>query len=80
LENSKVLIVFNPITHTKDSVKKELEQEGYKHYFSFYFESPVFYENKVLENSDEVWFFGNCEKLPIYDIIKNMGKDCWQMA
>lgn len=64
---------------TKETVKKELKEEGYPH--SFYFgNSGGDFKDLYLKHSDEVWCFGDCSKIYDYTEAKKIGKDIWIMG
>lgn len=76
-----VLIIYNSYQHSKDDIKKDLLEEGYKHNFIFHDtlkgNDDVY---KTLDFADEVWTFGRVTQLPIYELAEERGKDIWQMG
>lgn len=81
MDINNIFVIYNPTQYTKDEIIKDLKEEGYFHNFCF---SKIEYDRKYLENNlnkaDEVWCFGNCEKLLDYSVAKRKGLDIWQMA
>lgn len=66
----------------KDLVVKDLEQDGYKHNFLFGNTGTLELEDKVeyINQSDEVWCFGDCSDTEDLMLARELGKDIWQMG
>lgn len=76
-----VLIIYNSQIHSREEIKKDLQDEGYKHNFIFHDKLKTNEEvYKILDMVDEVWTFGRVESSPIFKLAEERGCDIWQMA
>lgn len=75
-----VIVLIDYVNWDRNRVTNELIAEGYTHNF-FFGNAPVRDDfEKFLDQSDEVWCFGDCKLMDEYKLAKAKGKDLWQMG
>lgn len=76
----KVYIIYNKDFTTKEKIIEEMNEEGYKHYFTFSGSNSAEIGHSFLKEADEVWVWHDCSNINDYKIAKSIGKDIWVMA
>lgn len=62
------------------SVVDELEDEGYVHDFYFGINEELILNLVDMISADEVWCFGDCEGLEVYEHAREFKLDIWRMG
>jgi pentose-5-phosphate-3-epimerase len=75
-----IMIIFNKEQFTKEEIVADLKAEGYKHNFIFANKIDLDYMKDYLKKVDEVWCFGDCEDMWLYEMFSNEGMDIWNMG
>lgn len=74
----KVYIIYNKEQFTKDQIITDIRSEGYAH--NFYFDDKENYQLDYIEESDEIWIFGEVREYISYKFATELGKDIWTMG
>jgi hypothetical protein len=75
----KVLIIYSPLTHTKQTVIDDIVKEGYKHDFKFAIDVGDLELLEYIDEADEIWCFGEVRNDPNYVLAEKFGGDIWRM-
>jgi hypothetical protein len=75
----KVLIIYSPLTHTKQTVIDEIVKEGYKHEFLFALDVGDSELLERIQEADEIWCFGDVTSDQNYNLAMQHGGDIWIM-
>lgn len=77
-----IYIIANTKQFKRDDIVAALQAEGYKHNFFFGcgLTNVIVDIDREMAKADEVWTFGDCEKLFEYQYAKETGKDIWRMG
>lgn len=74
-----ILIIYDKNKFTKDSIVSDIKEEEYQHNFVFYDSFDIEDTFEYLKRCDEVWTFGDCDKLDAYKSAIVFGSDIWRM-
>lgn len=74
-----VVVIIDNMRFSKDDIVRDIQEEGYKHNFFFANFNEIEVTQEHLEQSDEVWVWGDCKDNVYYKIAKELGCDIWQM-
>ena len=74
-----IILIYNKSEYDVGKVRSELEQEGFTDNFMITdgFDSKV---AQYLEVADEVWLFGECKRIPLYERAVEQGCEIWRMG
>lgn len=64
----------------RDSIVEEIEAEDYDHDFYFGQSGKLINDLVDMVSADEVWCFGECDDLPVYEHAIKFKLDLWKMG
>lgn len=74
------IFILIGIGWTKDEIVEDLKGEGYDHNFYFVEDQPLDELTKNVTYANEVWCFGDCSNIEMYDYARDNGLDIWVMG
>lgn len=74
-----VVIIMDVERFTKQDVVDDIQAEGYPYNFFFANFSDVKPTKYAIEHADEVWTWGECDRLKPYEYAKQLRADIWNM-
>ena len=75
-----IYVILDFTKYNREKVVSELKSEKYKHSFFISTDQDIKIKHKCMDLANEVWCFGDCEKMYDYKLAKKKGKDTWQMG
>jgi len=76
----KKVVILHDENYTKAQILDDLRGEGFRHKYKFISDVETEMVGIYLDESDEVWTFGDVEDMIEYRAAKALGCDIWGMG